>query len=501
MTSPNFSAQPTRLLIAALGGEGGGVLAGWITEAAMATGLVVSRTSIPGVAQRTGATTYYIEMIAAQPGKPRPILALNPAPGQVDILLASELLEATRLASAGMISRNTTLIANTARVFTMDEKMAMADGRRDSAAMTKVLEVAARKCVLADFSAAAAVAQSPLSAVLLGALAAADVLPLRPDALREAIRREGKSVAANLAGFESGFALRATSASPSPELVKIDKPAKVAAIPEFPVRTGILAAEGVSRLTDYQNAAYAETYLNHLKRFAVLPGMDDVTLAELARHLAIRMTVEDVIRVAQLKLREARVARVTAEAKARPGDIVDITEFMKPGTEEILGLFPPFLARPLMAFAARIGWANAAIPLNVTTTRISGFLRLKFLAGLRRWRPHTQKHHDELVWLHRWLTLVERTLPHDTAAAREIIISAKLVRGYGDTYKRGLANWERIATALVGPALAAQFTAPDLADHILQARIAAEKDPEGTALAATLAAIAQNAPRALQAAQ
>ena len=112
MAEPFKTSEPTRLLIAALGGEGGGVLAGWITEAAVASGLVTSRTSIPGVAQRTGATTYYIEMVAAGPGKPRPVLALNPAPGQVDILLASELLEATRLAGNGMISANRmTLIA------------------------------------------------------------------------------------------------------------------------------------------------------------------------------------------------------------------------------------------------------------------------------------------------------------------------------------------------------------------------------------------------------
>ena len=494
---PGPGPQPFRLLIAALGGEGGGVLAGWITEAAIASGLVASRTSIPGVAQRTGATTYYLEMVAAQPGMLSPVLALNPAPGQLDVLLASELLEATRLASAGMIAPSrTTLIANTARVFTMDEKRAMADGRVDSARLIKALESAAKRALLADLAAIAVASKAPLSAVMLGALAGADVLPLTAEALKDAIRREGKSVDANMQGFEAGLAAVKSAVAPPIGLGLPPVSEPVTALAEFPARTSVLAAVGVARLTDYQNAAYAETYLDRLRRFAQIPGVDDALLSELARHLAIRMSVEDVIRVAELKLRDTRVARVTAEARARPGDIVDIVEFMKPGTEEILGLLPPVLGQPLMRLVHRRGWSKAAIPLNVTTTRLGGFLRLKCLAGLKRWRPRTLKSKTEQAWLARWLSLVEQTARRDPHAARELIISAKLVRGYGDTYARGLANWDRIASALVEPNLLQPATGPVWADHILQARLAAEKDPEGSALQATLAAIAgsQTAP-------
>ncbi len=492
--SAAISPQPTRLLIAALGGEGGGVLAGWITEAAVASGLVASRTSIPGVAQRTGATTYYIEMLAHEPGRPRPVLALNPSPGQVDVLIASELLEATRLAANGMIAADrTTVIANSARVFTMDEKMAMADGRVDSGRLITVLESAAKRCLLADLGAAAADAKSQLSAVMLGALARAHVLPLTADALKDAIRREGKSVDANLKGFDAGY--NAIAPTPTP----IAQPPVSALVSadhtEFPPRTSRHAAEGARRLTDYQNAATAETYLAHVRRFAKVPGVDDALLAELARHLAIRMSVEDVIRVAQLKLRDTRVARVSAEARARSGDIVDITEFMKPGADEILGLLPPLLGEPLLRLVHKRGWSKVAMPLNVTTTRLSGFLRLKFLASLKRWRPRTLKFKTEQAWLTRWLDLVEQTARRDPAAARELIVSAKLVRGYGETYARGLINFDRIASALITPALSQSQTPPDWADQILQARLAAEKDPDGNALQATLAAIAARATR------
>ena len=48
------------VLIAALGGEGGGVMADWLMHAATACAFPAQATSIPGVAQRTGATTYYL---------------------------------------------------------------------------------------------------------------------------------------------------------------------------------------------------------------------------------------------------------------------------------------------------------------------------------------------------------------------------------------------------------------------------------------------------------
>ena len=91
--------QTGSILIAALGGEGGGVLANWITSALWNAGYYAQGTSIPGVAQRTGATTYYIEYCRiplSELGGRRPVLALNPVPGRVDVMIASELIEAAR---------------------------------------------------------------------------------------------------------------------------------------------------------------------------------------------------------------------------------------------------------------------------------------------------------------------------------------------------------------------------------------------------------------------
>jgi indolepyruvate ferredoxin oxidoreductase beta subunit len=253
----------------------------------------------------------------------------------------------------------------------------------------------------------------------------------------------------------------------------------------FPAEARMVLGEGVRRLTDYQDAAWAERYLARVRRLAGLPGADAAFITELARHLALRMSVEDVIRVAELKLRAARLARVAAEAKARPGDIVDVTEYLKPGPEEIFGLLPPRLGRWALARVRR----DRAWPMKVRTTRLSGFLRLRALAALKRWRPGMLRFAEEEAWVERWLVLVERTLVVSPPAAREVVASASLVRGYGDTYKRGLANWQRIVEEVVEPMLAGDLPRAHFADAVLQARLAASKDPEGEALGDTIAAL------------
>ena len=67
MTEAMNVPRPVTLLLLALGGEGGGVLHDWIVDAAIEAGYPVQATSIPGVAQRTGATSYYIELLPLKP--------------------------------------------------------------------------------------------------------------------------------------------------------------------------------------------------------------------------------------------------------------------------------------------------------------------------------------------------------------------------------------------------------------------------------------------------
>src|ERR1700722_20766828 len=124
------------IAILAMGGEGGGVLADWIVDLAEHSGYRAQTTSVPGVAQRTGSTMYYVELFpeeAIRAAGKEPVLALMPVPGELDIVLASELMEAGRAVQRGFVSPDrTTLIASTNRVYSMTEKTAMGDGRVDS---------------------------------------------------------------------------------------------------------------------------------------------------------------------------------------------------------------------------------------------------------------------------------------------------------------------------------------------------------------------------------
>jgi len=266
---------PFSLLIAALGGEGGGLLADWIVEAATHDGVLVQSTSIPGVAQRTGATTYYIEMMRPQPGADRePVFALYPAPGRVDLMVASELVEAGRALENGLVTPDrTTLIAATHRVYAMEEKTAMTDGAFESSRILRAAEELAAKCVLRDFRAQSLSSGAALNVLLLSAIAATGLCPISVQGFEAAIESRGVAVKANLAGFRQGLDFLRGEAAPEP-IAEVDRSAAHAALPpplaqriadQLPREVAAIAEHGAARLLDYQDGAYAALYLDRLE--------------------------------------------------------------------------------------------------------------------------------------------------------------------------------------------------------------------------------------------
>ena len=222
------ATRPITLLIAALGGEGGGVLTDWIVSAAAEAGYPVQSTSIPGVAQRTGATTYYIEIFpvpARELGGKRPVLALTPGVGDIDIAVASELLEAGRVVASGFVTpERTYLIGSLSRFYAMDEKIAMGDGRFDQDKLIKIVTDHARETLLIDMDALAKESGSIINAVMLGAIAGSQRLPLTAEQLEAAIRADGKSIDSNLRGFRAGSTPRARKCSRRSNLRKSATP-------------------------------------------------------------------------------------------------------------------------------------------------------------------------------------------------------------------------------------------------------------------------------------
>jgi indolepyruvate ferredoxin oxidoreductase alpha subunit len=492
--------RPLTILVAALGGEGGGVLTDWIVTAAASQNFPVQSTSIPGVAQRTGATTYHIELVPAprSAADPRPILALAPGVGDVDLVVASELMEAGRAIASGFVTpARTTTIASTSRSYLVVEKMAMADGRYDHDRLVAAVEKNSQKALLLDLEAIARDNGTMISAVMLGAIAAAGALPIPPEAFEAAIRADGKAVAANLRGFRAGYQAaragsqrrleplkrrRATSAS----LADLER-----AIAGMPDAARMFMTEGVRRLAAYQDLAYARLYLDRLEPIRdadAKSGADGRLLAETARYLALRMSYEDVIRVAEVKIDPARFDRIVREHGVKPEQTFAITEFLKPGIDEFCSILPPWLARPILGLAERnpvfggLHWGMA-----VNTASVSGYLRFFMLAKLRGFRRKTHRFHEEQREIEAWLDLIARAAPISAELAIEIAECARLIKGYGDTHKRGSGNYRLIVEQVIAPALAGNIPMRQAIDAIASASAAALLDPEGEALTKCLA--------------
>src|SRR5438067_7350130 len=229
--------QPIKIAILAMVGEGGGVLADWIVDLGEHNGYIAQTTSVPGVAQRTGATIYYVELFPkaeAERAGAMPVLALMPLPGDVDVVLASELMEAGRAAQRGLVTPDrTTLIASTHRVYAIDEKTALGDGLADSRNLLSHAEAAAKRFVRFDMAEAAEEAGSVISAVLFGALAGTGVLPFSRAQFEATIERGGVGVKTSLKGFDAAFLRAAGAASARPVGLGVD--ASLAAPPMAPL--------------------------------------------------------------------------------------------------------------------------------------------------------------------------------------------------------------------------------------------------------------------------
>ena len=465
-TSP---PRPKALSIAilAMGGEGGGVMADWLVDMAERAGSYVQTTSVPGVAQRTGATIYYVEIFpgsAVTPGKP-PVLALMPMPGDVDVVIASELMEAGRAVQRGLVTpTRTTLIASTHRVYSMTERTAMADGRVDSDKLIEGARAAAMHLLSADFARIAEESGSVISAALFGALAASGRLPFARSDFEDAIRRSGLGVEASLRAFA-----RAHDAATIGE---------TAAVPAAPPPT---IEAGRARVVDYQDAAYARLYLDRLEPFR---GMDPTLLAEVARYLALWMSYEDIARVADLKTRRSRFDRVAEEVRAGDGQVLRIREFLHPRVDEIADSLPAGFSRWLL----RTSWARNLLGRFtskgrlVETTSVSGFLLLYLAASLRRIRRRSLRFAVEQTRIEAWLAEIRRLAPTDPALALAVTECQQLVKGYGDTHARGLANYETVMAAL--PRLEGK---PDAAQRLAKLREAALADDSGGKLKAAIA--------------
>ena len=492
--------QPIKIAILAMGGEGGGVLADWIVDLAEHNGHLAQSTSVAGVAQRTGATIYYIELFpraAAESQGASPVLALIPTPGDVDVLIASELMEAGRAVQRGLVTPDrTTLIASTHRVYSIAEKSAMGDGVADSRALETACAEAAKRFVRFDMAAVTEAAGSVISAVLFGALCGAGALPFSREQFEATVQRGGVGVAASLRAFGEGAALAQAPAVPLAE----PAPAPMRALPASHADPAVNAllqrlqlhdaalravlGEGVRRLLDYQDAAYAGAVPRpHRRGGAPWPrgidrrhGTPPGAMDELRGHCAGRRP-EDPLHALRACARRSH---------GRSGAGMDIHEFLHPRLQEMCDVLPATLGRWLLGSGAprRVVERLTQHGRTVKTSSLRGFVLLYALAGLRRWRRGSLRYQVENARIEAWLQRIHQTAATDPALALEIARCQRLVKGYSDTHERGLRNFDKLMSA------AHRLTgAPQAATMLQRLRDAALADEHGHALDAALAAL------------
>ena len=497
--------SPITILLCALGGEGGGVLSQWLVEIARNAGYAAQATSIPGVAQRTGATTYYLEVFPVPlkdlQGK-KPVFGLNPLPGRLDLLVSSELLETARQIGNGLTSaQHSMVITSSSRALTTMEKMQIGDGRHDGLALQKLVQTYSRAHHILDMAQLTQASKTVVSATMLGCIAASGVLPFARADYEAVVNQGGASAQASLLGFAgamSAIAAQRQAMEMASDL--LDAPVFSAAstlsgtaatqhpsLASFPAQVQDMLTLGFQRLLDYQGISYASLYLDRLKQVLEAERLSDphcqngfATTREMTRWLALWMAYDDIVRVADLKSRASRFARVQGEVKALPEDLLKVYDHFKPGVPEFAAMLPPGLSAKLLAWDKRRmaqGKAAWAMPLKVGSHSVSGMLSLRFLANLKSLRPNGNRYAQEQAAIGHWLGAVLAGTKKDWRLGHELALCGRLIKGYGATNERAKENLLHITEQLAATTPFASDT--ERAVAIAAARGAALQDEGG----------------------
>jgi len=243
-----------------------------------------------------------------------------------------------------------------------------------------------------------------------------------------------------------------------------------------------IVSEAIHRLIDYQGAAYAQLYVDRLRRFVGKRGVDDAMFGEIARLMAMRMSYEDPIRIAQLKLAELE----TDTGAPRGPSADDVRKFR---LDELVDVLPAVVAEPVLDALEWAGWVHKTISIRFSNASWWGIRRLKIEASLRRWRRFSVRYAKERLWVERWLHMIDRSLTKQPAAASAMVQTATMVQGYGDAYRQGLADWHAIIDGLAKPTFDGVLPLRDLAGAVAEARAAALPDPRQAALKRAIAEI------------
>jgi indolepyruvate ferredoxin oxidoreductase beta subunit len=455
----------TTVYIAAVGGQGGALLTDWLLAAANQMRYQAHSVGIPGMSQRGGATSYYVEMAPEETAPGLDDALLSPAPflGEVDCLIGLEFLELGRAVQSGYSSEKTVVVGSTHRDYTILEKMPSYDEPYDEANIKALVERLSRRQIVFDARALAkaeGLAERHVNAILLGAVAATGALPFREEAYRLAIKAVGVATDLNFRAFEAGlgYALAGLPAMPRQEgptpggvgetLTASQRAVHRSLMEKIP--TGLngelrsILDVAFARLIDYQNGTYARGYLDNVlalwERDQDPKGGFQLTRIY-AQHLANLMSYEDPIRVAALKSDPRRFKHIETQHGVREGQTYRLGECFQPEIEELYGLLPAkliHLLRPSKEESADTGRATSrrTLPVTIKTTSLLGMAILKGLAALKGLRPQSWRRRKEEAFQEIYTGHVTSLLSKSYELACLTAQAGGLIRGYGAVRRR-----------------------------------------------------------------
>ncbi|MDP6511116.1 MAG: indolepyruvate oxidoreductase subunit beta family protein [Dehalococcoidia bacterium] len=454
-----------RVYIVAVGGQGSAVLADWLFNAAQQAGYTAQTVGLPGLSQRGGSTSYYMEvLLGMEPDRPDAddvVFCHHPVPGEVDIILAQEFLELGRALQRGFASPSTAVIASTHRVYSLVEKVPASGGVAGDEDIRRL--VAELTGHFTGFDALALARKNGLeevavNAILLGAVSASEVLPIGEGVYREAIRRTGVAVEANLSAFDLGCK-HVTRKETSDDGVTPrrrddciqDLSARLPArrrrgfislatseVAEYDPRVQDTLVEACYLLTDYQDLAYAAGFLGAVKEIYSADSKDQgYELSRLfAAGLASLMSYEDVIQVARFKTSQRRFAGIRENMGIQEEQAYGVTDYFSPEVDEVLSVLPSALYRPRAALLRWLGWGGAVLRYRSPTTSLPGFLLLRLMTGMRRWRRRSQRYRREAEMWRYYQEAVAEFVRLDYDLGCLTARSAQMVKGYGAIRRR-----------------------------------------------------------------
>lgn len=480
------NSELIKILIPAVGGQGGGVLTEWLVQAFLLEGFEVQAIGLPGLSQRGGSTVYYLEAHPRVNSDQKQIIfSQYPVPGDVDVILAQEFLELGRALETGYGSERTVVVSSTHRIYSTLEKTPISSGIYSNENLKKLatnfssLFIAFNALEIAKEN---GMDELGVNAILLGALGASEALPISEVNYIKAIEEAGVAVGSNIKAFRIGwdyvksrkYAELKSALQKSWEEFKKERVEKLAPKSgdeylkliseieaEYPTRLREIMAEALFRLIDYQDAGYAKKYLNELKSTYYIDKemKGGFRLTEIfAKNLALWMTYEDGIRVADLKIRPERFKRIKEEMRLRSDQTFRVTDYLKPDAEEIYGLLPNFLVAPIIYltetdFFQNLWPKNKKITLGQkpVTTSFSGFLRLWLLTKLKFMRPYSYRYHKEHSLIKKYKTSVERFAKINYDIGCLIAKSGQMIKGYGKVRRRTMDAFNRFLDNVITP--------------------------------------------------